>query len=83
LERAVTSNRLKRECCRGRSDPAEGIKLKQGDLDFIKATSKTVLSPVFLRQLRKAMSVAKKKKALVVSMTSARSASALEHNSGV
>jgi hypothetical protein len=38
--------------------------LKQGELAFTKAMSKTELSSVFLRELRKAMAAAKKKKAL-------------------
>jgi hypothetical protein len=38
--------------------------LKQEDLAFIKAMSNTELSSVFFRELRKAMAVAEKKKAL-------------------
>jgi hypothetical protein len=43
--------------------------LKQGGLDFIKAMSNTELSSVFLRELRKTMAGANKKKALAVSNT--------------
>jgi hypothetical protein len=57
--------------------------LKQEELPFIKAISHTELSSVFLRELRKAMAAAKRKKALVASKAIAWSASALEHNSGV
>jgi hypothetical protein len=57
--------------------------LNQEDVVIIKAMSNTELSPVFLRQLRKAMSAAKKKKALAISKTSVTTASALRHNSGV
>jgi hypothetical protein len=79
----VTNKRLqKREYCRGRSAPTEGVMLKLGELAFIKSMSNTALSSVFLRELRNAMAYAKKT-ALAASKTSARSASALQHNSGV
>jgi len=51
------------------------------ELPCIKAISKIELSPVFLRELRKAVA-AGKKKALVAAKASATSASALERPSG-
>jgi hypothetical protein len=56
--------------------------LKQGDLAFFKAMPSIELSPVFIRELRRAMAAAWKK-TLMVSKTSTTSASACEHNSRV
>jgi hypothetical protein len=57
--------------------------LKHEELPFIKAMSHTELSSFFIRELRKAIAAAKKKKALAASKANASSASVLEHNSGV
>jgi hypothetical protein len=55
--------------------------LRQEELAFIKAVGSMDLSPVFLRELRKAMAAAKKKKALAATTPNA-SASALEYPGG-
>ena len=57
--------------------------LKQEEVAFIKALGSIELSPVFLRELRKAMAAGKKKKALTAPKVKATSASALERPSGV
>jgi hypothetical protein len=57
--------------------------LKHEELVFIKAMFHSELSSVFLRELRKAMAWAKKKKDLAASKANATSALAFEHNSGV
>jgi len=58
-----------------------GAMLRQEELPFIKAVGSMELSPVLLRELRKAMAAAKKKKALSAP-TSNKSASALLHSGG-
>jgi len=55
--------------------------LRQEELVFIKAVGSMELSPVLLRELRKAMAAAKKKKALSATKPNA-SASALVHPGG-
>ena len=57
--------------------------LRQEELAIIKAISNIDLSPLFLRELRKAVAAGKKKKALVASKANAMSSSAFEHHSGV
>jgi hypothetical protein len=52
-------------------------------LTFTDAISNIELSPVFLRELRKAVAAGKKKKALAASEANATSASALKRHSGV
>jgi hypothetical protein len=54
--------------------------LKQEKLAFLKAITSIELSPVFLRELKKAMAAGKKKKALAASK--ATSTAALERPSG-
>ena len=63
--------------------PALDIMLKQEEVAFIKALSSIELSPVFLRELSKAMAAGKKEKALAAPKVNATGASALEHPSGV
>ena len=57
--------------------------LKQEQLAFIKSINSIEPSPVFLRELKKAVAAGKKKKALAATKTSTMSASALEGPSGV
>ena len=66
----------------GRRAPVVGVILKQEEVDFIKALSSIELSPVYRRELRKAMA-AGKKKALAASKVDSANASALERPSRV
>jgi hypothetical protein len=61
----------------GRS-PALGTILRQEELAFIKALGSIELSPIFLRELRKAVAAGKKRKALVAVKANARSSPAPE-----
>jgi hypothetical protein len=56
--------------------------LKQRELAFVKAMSNSEVSTVFLRELRKAVVAAKKKKASGAPSANAASASAHERESG-
>lgn len=57
--------------------------LRQEKLAFLKAASDLERSPVFLRELRKAVAAGKKKKALAASMTNATNSSVLGRQSGI
>ena len=57
--------------------------LRQEEVAFIKALSSIELSPVFLRELSKAMAAGKKKKALAAPKVNAASTSPLERPSKI
>jgi hypothetical protein len=56
---------------------------RQEELAFLKALGTIELSPIFLRELRKAVATGKRKKALGASKASAASVPALQRPSGV
>lgn len=74
----LTHLRVRGSSVRGRRAPAVGSMLRQDELAFIQATSNIELSPVFLREVRKAVAACKKRKALAATKANAASASALE-----
>jgi hypothetical protein len=72
---------VKREQAKEEGELLLSVILKQEELAFIKAVGSMELSPVLLRELRKAMAAAKKKKAISATPSHA-SASALVHPGG-
>jgi hypothetical protein len=74
--------RFKRGRARRRA-PAIGNMLRQEELAFLKALGHVELSPVFLRELRKAVAAGKKKKALAASKASTASIPAPQRPRGV
>jgi len=72
---------VKREQQKEEGELLLGAMLRQEELAFIKAVGSMQLSPVLLRELRKAMAAAKKKKALSAPTSNTR-ASALVHPGG-